>query len=433
MKTNARCYPALREYIQTLPIIDCHDHSQMCGPKPTDVVKAVFDWYIRSDLHSASSDKEIALIFDENLALEERWPVLERAWSRTRFTGYGEVARRALREFYGESAVTLPALQRVQQNMIDFSDEKTFEAVLEKAHIVARLEDNWVDVKKFLAGEVKLPPRSRQVISLPGYHAITSSEQVQANAIPLDRAITSLDEYVDTCREIFAQMKAAGAVAFKDQSAYSRSIDYQNATHAQAEEAFNWMMADPRRSLSYPDGNRPLGDYLFHQFMRMARDMNLPVQIHTGHMAGIRNEITKTNAAHLTSLFELHRETQFDIFHANWPYGGELLFLGKNYPNVALDFCWAHMIDPLYSQNLLRQAIFSVPHGKIHGFGSDLAGDAIAAAWAHADLARDNIAIALADLVEAEYLGLDDAKEIAFAWLFENPNRFFKLGISADR
>lgn len=432
MKSNARCYPALREYIETLPIIDCHDHSQVCGPKPTDVVKAIFDWYVKSDLHSASSDSEVALIYDETLPLENRWPVLEQAWARTCFTGYGEVVRRVLREFYGESAVTLESLQRVQNHLIDFSDEETFESVLKKARIVVRLEDAWVNVKKFLAGELKLPPRTRQVISLPGYHGITSYEQVQANASTLNRTITCLDEYVDTCREVFSRMKAAGAVAFKDQSAYSRAIVYANSTRAQAEEAFNWMMDDPRRSLSYPDGNRPLSNYLFHQFMRMARDLDLPVQIHTGHMAGIRNEITKTNAVHLTNLLDLHRETRFDIFHANWPYGGELLFLGKNYPNVALDFCWTHMIDPLYSQNLLRQAIFTVPHGKIHGYGSDLAGDTVTSAWAHADLARDNIAIALADLVEMEYLALDDAKEIAFAWLFANPNRFFKLGVTAD-
>jgi hypothetical protein len=50
-------------------------------------------------------------------------------------------------------------------------------------------------------------------------------------------------------------------------------------------------------------------------------------------------------------------------------------------------------------------------------------------AWAHADLARDNIAIALSNLVEMEYLGLEEAKEIAFAWMFGNANAFFKLGI----
>jgi uncharacterized protein len=428
MKSQARCYPELREYVESLPLIDCHDHSKACGPRPTDVVKAVFDWYMNSDLNSASSNAEAALIYDETLPLEERWPVLERAWNRTCHTGYAEVTRRVLREFYGETHLSLDALLRVQEKLIDFSDEKTFDAVLEKARIVVRLEDAWVDVKGFLSGQVKLPPRSLPVISLPGYHAVVNHAQVQANAYPLGRTITSLDEYVDTCREIFTQMKNAGAVAFKDQSAYSRPLDYGNPSYAQAEEAFNWFMEDPRRSLSYPDGNRPLGDYLFHQFMRMARDLDLPVQIHTGHMAGIRNEITKTNAVHLTHLLELHRETRFDLFHANWPYGGEILFLIKNYPNVAIDFCWTHMVDPYYSQQLLRQAVFSVPHAKIHGYGSDLSGDTVTSAWAHADLARDNIAMALADLVEIEYLGLDDAKELAYAWMFRNPNQFFKLG-----
>jgi hypothetical protein len=429
MKSPVRSYPALREYIETLPIVDCHDHTRDTITSPTDAIKSIFGGYVQSDLHAACSDREIGRIYDETLPLAERWPLLERAWARTRFTGYSEVSWRVLREFYGEPALTLPALQRIQEKLVDYSDPAALEAVLEKAHIVARIEDNWPDLKAFLAGRVRMPPRSRLAIPLPGFHGVVNYGDVQAYAGILDRTVTSLDEYLQTCRDIFAGLKASGAVAFKDQSAYSRIIRYSNPTRAQAEEAFNWMMEDPRRSLSYPDGNRPLGDFLFHEFMRCARDLDLPVQIHTGHMAGIRNEITKTNAAHLTSLIELHRETRFDLFHANWPYGGELLFLAKNYPNVALDFCWAHIIDPLYSQSLLRQAVSSVPHGKIHGFGSDLSGETVDAAWAHASIARDNIAMALADLVEIDYLCFEDAQEIAFAWLFENPNTFFKLGL----
>jgi predicted TIM-barrel fold metal-dependent hydrolase len=246
---------------------------------------------------------------------------------------------------------------------------------------------------------------------------------------PLGRTITCLDEYLEACREIFEGYKRYGAVAFKDQSAYTRTIEYSNPTRAQAEEVFNWFMDDPRRSASYPDGVKPLDDYLFHQFMRMACDMDLPVQIHTGHMAGIRNDIAKTNAALFTNVLELHREVRFDLFHGNWPYSGEILYLGKNYPNVTLDFCWVNIIDPLYSQDLFKQALSSVPHGKIHGYGSDVDGDAVDIAWAHAQIARENITIALSDMVEMEYLNLDEAKEVAYAWMFGNANRFFRLGL----
>ena len=162
--------------------------------------------------------------------------------------------------------------------------------------------------------------------------------------------------------------------------------------------------------------------------MRMARDMDLPVQIHTGHMAGLRNDIVKANAIGLTSLIELHPNTRFDLFHANWPYSGELLFMAKNYPNVAIDFCWTNIIDPIYCQNMFKQALSSVPHGKIHGYGSDYGGS-VDRAWAHASIARDNIAIALSDLVDIDYINLDDAKQIARMWLFDNPNEFFRLGL----
>ena len=431
MRSPARCYNAIRAYLETLPLIDCHDHSSQAGPRPSDPIRAVIDWYMQSDLHSASSDGEIQIIFDSARPLEERWPVLERAWQRTRFTGYAQVVRRAMRRFYGEEELTLAALRRISEKMIDFSDERNYLSVLDQAGILVRLEDIGA-APDAARGKLKQPPRSRLIIGLPPYHAITSYEEVQANAAPLGLTVTSLDEYLEACRVLFTRCKEAGAVAFKDQSAYTRPLDYTNPTRAAAEEAFNWIMEDPRRRLSYPEGNRPLGDFLFHQFMRMARDLDLPVQIHTGHMAGIRNEITKTNAVHLTRLIELHRQTRFDLFHANWPYSGELLFLAKNYPNVAIDFCWANMVDPIYSQQMFAQAISSVPHAKIHGYGSDLPGDALICAWAHADLARDNMAIALANLVEMEYLNLDEAREIARGWLFENANQFFGLQLQPE-
>jgi len=428
MRSNAKCYDELRAELDRIPLIDCHDHSDIAGPRPTDPINAVLDWYVRSDLHSASSDDEIEFILDEKRSLEDRWPVLERAWKRTCLTGYAQVVRRAVRRVYGEQELSLAALLRIRDHLIDFSDPATYQSVLEEARILIRLEDIG-NIPGLLNGSYTPPPRSRPVISLPSFHAVCSYEQVRANTAPLRRNITSLDEYIAACRDIFTRLKTVGAVAFKDQSAYDRPLDYGNPTRAQAEAAFNWFMEDPRRRLSYPEGNRPLGDFLFHEFMRMARDLDLPVQIHTGHMAGIRNSLGKTNAALLTPLIELHRDTRFDLFHANWPYDGDLLFLAKNYPNVAIDFCWANMVDPLYSQDLFRRIISSVPHGKVHGYGSDLNGEWLIQSWAHADLARDNIAIALADLVEMEYLHLDEARQAATDWLFNNPNQFFKLNL----
>jgi hypothetical protein len=428
MKSFAKHFDELLAYCSEVYFVDCHDHSSECGPKISDPILALIDGYFRSDLVSASSDEDVVFMEDEKQPIEARWPVFKKAWERTCHTGYAQVLKRVLKHFYSEDRLTLEALARMQGHLLDLTDEKIFDGILEEAKIAARIVDIWPDPKTVLDGSLKLSPRARLTISLPGYHAIRNQANVTTITTPLKRNVTSLKEYIDACWDIFSGYKKFGAVAFKDQSAYERTLDYGNPTFAQAEEVFNWFMEDPRRSASYPEGIKPLDDYLFHTFMRMARDLDLPVQIHTGHMAGIRNDVVKANAAGLVKLIELHKDVRFDLFHANWPYSGDLLFLAKNYPNIAIDFCWANIVDPIYCQDLFKQILSSVPHGKVHGYGTDYVGGA-ERAWAHAQITRENMAIALSEMVDLDYLTLEEAKNVAHDWMFANANQFFKLGL----
>lgn len=436
MRSAAKCYDELRNYVEDVPLIDCHDHTSCCGPRHKDPIQALVTGYFPSDMTSASSDSSMAIIMDDTRPIEERWPVFEKAWKRTRHTGYAQVTRRVLREFYGEEELTLDALKRMKGKLLNLEDEKVFEDILEKAGIVARLVNILEDpTKKVLDGTLVMPPRGRLVIPLPRFHtrmlcqnAVCEYAGIQQVGQYVRRHVTSLDEYLGCCRAIFEGYKRFGAVAFKDQSAYVRPIAFGNPTRAEAEAVFNRLMSDPRRNAGSPDEIKPMDDYLFHEFMRMARDMELPVQIHTGHIAGNWNNVVKANAAQLASVLELHKEVRFDLFHANWPYGDDILFLAKNYPNVTIDFCWANIIDPIWCQNMFKRVLSCVPSGKIHAFGSDYGGNADRA-WAHAQIARDNIAIALSEMVEMDYLGLDEAKETARDWLFDNANSFFRLGV----
>ena len=134
------------------------------------------------------------------------------------------------------------------------------------------------------------------------------------------------------------------------------------------------------------------------------------------------------NAAQLTSLLESNKNVRFDLFHGNWPYLGDLLFLGKNYPNVFLDLCWLHIIDPLYAIQMLKSSVMTVPHNKIHAYGGDYS-DAPHFSAAHLELARRNIAAALSDLIQMGWMEEEQALILAADWLYNNPNRFFKLGL----
>ena len=108
---------------------------------------------------------------------------------------------------------------------------------------------------------------------------------------------------------------------------------------------------------------------------------------------------------------------------------GDLLFLGKNYPNVYLDLCWVNIIDPLYSIDLLERAVLTVPHKKINGFGGDYGVPEVIRA--HLSIAQRNIAKALSRLVSDNWLSEKEAINIAADWLFNNPNELFELGMKS--
>ncbi len=426
----------LHEQIEGMPVIDCHEH--LSGPEARppykEPIAALAAGYMLSDLHSAGlgvSDREVERLVDHDVPTDEKWPLFEKLWHATQHTAYARVTKLVLKNVYGESKLTRTALDRVA-GQLAAQDEAVYFRTLDEAGIRVMLVDvlDWLPggLGSFLDGKKNFPQKWRPLISLPGLHPTTFTwETIGKVAALANRNITSLDEYLEAVLVVFKRCIERGAIGIKDQSAYERVLAYDLATKDQAERQFNQVLADPRHSLGWPEG-KPLNDYLFHQYMRLARDLDLPVQLHTGHMAGIRNRVDKTNAAYLAPVLEVHRDVRFDLFHGNWPYLGDLLFLGKNYPNVSLDCCWLHIIDPDYAIELLERSVLTLPHSKVHGFGGDY-GDMPEFVAAHLCIARENIAAALTRLVERGWLDEEEAVSLAADWLFNNPNRFFKLGL----
>lgn len=436
--------------INDLPVIDCHEHAsaELFGPdgyvrlpSPAEPIAALTNGYVLSDFFAAGASlADCEMLQDPGIPTGRKWPILQALWPKLEHTAYGRVTKLVLRDHYGEPALTRDALQRVGERLGERSPAYHAE-ICQRARIRLALTDvlNWRpdSVQRYLAGNLNLPPHLRLMFPLRLFHVIQSDEpnahdfdSVQKIGFWADRHITSLDEFLEAVFTVLQKAKGRGAVGLKDQSAYSRTLSYDLAPRADAERLFNRLLADPRNALGWPEA-KPLDDFLFHQYMRFARELDLPVQLHTGHMAGIWNRVDKADAGLLAPVLELHQGVRFDLFHGNWPEMGPLLFLGKNYPNVALDLCWLPIIDPLYAEDLLKRAVVTIPHCKIHAFGGDYV-DAPEYSAAHLTVARGVIAAALADLVERGWLEEEQAVAIAADWLFNNPNEFFKLGLLGD-
>lgn len=443
-------FDRLLAQITGLPVIDCHEHAsaELFGPdgyarlpSPVEPIAALTNGYVLSDFFAAgASPADCELLQDSNVPTERKWPIFQALWPKLEHTAYGRVTKLVLRDYYGESELTLAALHRVGERLGERSPAYHAE-IFARAHIRLALTDvlNWRpdSMQRYLTGHLNLPPHMRLMFPLRLFHVIASDEPnahdcagIQMIGFWADRHITSLDEFLEAVFVVLQKAKARGAAGLKDQSAYSRTLSYDLVPRADAERLFNRLLADPRNALGWPEA-KPLDDFLFHQYMRFARELDLPVQLHTGHMAGIWNRVDKADAGLLAPVLELHQVVRFDLFHGNWPEMGPLLFLGKNYQNVALDLCWLPIIDPLYAEELLERAVVTLPHSKIHAFGGDYV-DAPEYSVAHLAVARAVIASALADLVERGWLDEEQAMRIAADWLFNNPNGFFKLGLLDD-
>ena len=100
MKSLAKSFPILREFAELVPIIDCHDHTLKPGPKFLDPIHALVEGYFATDLWSVSSDSDIQYVLNSKIPWRERWPLFKELWDLAKHTGYGQVIKSVLREFY---------------------------------------------------------------------------------------------------------------------------------------------------------------------------------------------------------------------------------------------------------------------------------------------------------------------------------------------
>ena len=437
-------FDRLLSFIDDLPVIDCHEH--MAGPdhlvRYSEPIAALIAGYYAGDLMSADlMEQELGFLRDDAVATGDKWPLFNQYWERSQHTAYARVVKLVMRDVYGEPDMSLAALERIGKRLAE-RNPATYRQMMTDANIRCVITDalGWPpgDFGAFLRGEQVFEKGWRSVVPLPLFHVLKHHEHsardwsgIQQVSEWADQPVTALDEFTEAVFEILRLAKERGALALKDQCAYNRTLAYDVVAKGDAEPIFNRVLNDTNAVLGWPEA-KPLDDYLFHQYMRFARELDFPVQIHTGHMAGSYNRVDKANVRLFVPVLELHRDVKFDLFHGNWPYMGDLLFVAKNYPNVALNLTWLYIIDPIYAQRLLERAVMTVPHSKIHAFGGDHL-DAPERAVAHLKLAKHVVAAALANLVETGWLNEEQAQFIALQWFFDNPNRFFALDIARQQ
>jgi uncharacterized protein len=398
-------YEELLKYVNTIKIIDAHEHIL----SPEEHVNRYLSFYnfltdyVRWDLYGAGLPKKYLNAFNprnrkEEIALfdaiEPYLPYIENG-------SYMLSVKVALKKFFGFDKITHQNYLEIGQKLNEANTVENYRKIFKDANIVKLLEQ---------------PLRETSKDSL--FANITTlgfqfKLQEKVTEMCRENKKMTLQEVIDFYDVEIGKEKKNGSVGIKFfPHVFIEPYDSTVAVR-QFEEIKNGKTFNQRSTLAR---------YIYEKQIEIATKNKMVVAIHLGVWANL----TDKTPSILFPIVEKYPETTFDIYHMGIPYIRETAFLGKNYPNVYLNMCWAHSVSESMVLNSLDEWIDIVPTNKIIAFGGD-----VLSLPQHAvgmlEVAKQNICLGLARRIERNRLDMPSAKKILDDWFYNNPARIYNI------
>ena len=415
--------------LQGLPVIDTHEHlpyAEDMRDRNTDILREYLSHYMSSDIVSAGMTPTcMETVRDHTRPLLERWRLVEPYWEACRYTGYGRALDIAVSRIYGIDGIRGSTIEALNA---------AFVAALAPGHYKRVLKDICgirVSILDGLSGGAACDRTFFRRVWQPHYAVLQPRASTMILATEKEQSVTikTLTDWMDAFDRDLEGMLAQGIVALKSTTAYSRSLLFRNVPFAEARDAFAGSLR------GWQDRGRgeddafcipvEAQDFMMHHILKRANEKHLVFQFHTGLQEGNGNTIANSDPSLMSGLFLSYPEVDFDLFHISYPYQGVATTLAKNFRNVFVDMCWAHIISPAASRAALSDFLDALPFTKISAFGGDyMFVDGICG---HLAIARENVARTLAEKVSEGIFSRARALEIGRALFYDNPLRIFRL------
>jgi uncharacterized protein len=412
----------IKESINNLTIVDTHEHlwdpKTIKNSKMLDFV-LLFHHYANDDIKSAGmSNQAFQKLLTDSLTVIQKWQSMKPFYEGSSNTAYNRVALLAADKLFGISDINESTVEELSEKIkTAYETDWFFRVLKEKCKIEYIIQDG---EDRSFGNEM-----FRYVVHFDRYVSISSKSNISALGKSWNVNIKSVDDLVKTLETAFNSALEKGFVAVKSTLAYNRILYYEDVKKEKAEEVFYRIINAPNgTSLSFAEV-KPLQDYMMHRILDLARANKMPVQIHTGLLAGGRGVIENTNPAHLNNLLLKYHDVKFILFHGGFPYGGELTALAKTFRNVYIDMCWLYIISPSYSERYLHEWLETVPANKIMAYGGDYHN--VENVYGHLLFAKQTITKVLTEKVKDGYFSESEAINIARMILHDNALEILNL------
>lgn len=438
-----RTYQQMLNHIKIMKKVDTHEHLLpnkgffIYSPGDYDQGKTNFyhvvcRGYLGADLISAGAPAKWDTKKLDKGNMDELWDLYGKFLPYARSTTYYQQLREGFRVLYGFNEMyftpdNIKQLSRqLSANYADFP--KWFDTAFQRAGFALMFLDQWwnqfnvnIDTQHFAL--VFRVDNMVDYSTLRSRYEKMDSGDVNNNPFLLARQwnmpVKTLEDYLAVCERCFKMNVEQKAVAVKIGPAYTRTLEIDEVPLAEAESLY-LKSADSMT----PAQKKRLQDFMFHWVVKTASANDLPVQVHTGYLAGNYRSEDNANPMKLNSFILAHPEAKFMLFHGGFPWHGAIAALAKNIPNVYVDMVWLPQISRETAVNALQQWLDCVPYNKMF-CGWD--GHHIEESVGGMTVTESVVAEVLADRIDKGRLTVEAAKEIASAIFRENAIREFKL------
>lgn len=409
-----------------MEIADTHEHflpeSERVS-RPVDFFTLLSHYAIQDLVQAGMPPEAKRSALNQDATDVDRWQAIAPYWKYARFTGFSQALRISVRDIYGIEDISLSTIRSINEVIRARNKPGLYRHILkDRARIRFYVQDDRSVVPTRPEPESFVIAREFDQFVVPA-----TPTDIQELGQLVGLSITSLDGLRAALEKNFAQAMQAGMAAVKTLLAYNREILFHEVAKSDAARDFDTLIRGARK---LPEGfrselNRPfrkMEDYMFHELIKLAVAHGVPVQIHTG--ANMQGFIANANPTLLTNLFRLYPRVKFDLFHIGYPFFHEISELAKFFPNVYLDFCWAHVLSAHVCCEALHEYLDMVPANKILAFGGDYLYPELS--YAHAKIARRNVARVLATKTEEGFCSEDEALELGRVLLHDSASALFR-------
>ena len=426
-------YDRLKAYIDTIRVINTHEHQH----EPADYAGQDYTFYtilansyLQADLVSAGAPAFKPDVVNQS-SLDELWDIYGPYLDFSRNTSYYGHLLAGIRILYGfdDPFFTKQRIATLSGEIAENYNnrEAWYKKAVEKAGFdIMFLDQYWdnfnvdIDTRYFA-----LVFNINSLVYLISERSEMDFYKDSVLKDPFDLAekegfaISTLDDYLAFADHMMTKFLEHKTVSLKNTLAYSRTIHFQDVPYERAKELFE------RESKTLSDAEKKaLQDFMFHWVIKKSIEVDLPIQIHTGYLAGNANTLENSRPTSLNNLFLSYPKARFVIFHGGYPWTGEFAALGKMFPNVTLDLVWLPQISREAAVRALDEMLDTVPYNKFF-WGGDCA--FIEESVGSLEFGKGVVAQVLAARVERGLITEEVARDVALKIFRENALRFFDL------